>query len=124
MRRSVALIAALSLLAFAGTAAAGKHGGLPPFPRFGGTWSHAEINIRYKGQPHTLILDRGKVVQISPAQISLLESDGTTQVVQVGPQTTYTGIRLRAAFLRRGLYAETMVIDSGPAVRVHISLRP
>lgn len=124
MRKLVVLIAALSLLAFAGTAAAGRHGGLPPFPQFGGQWSHAEINIRYKGAPHTLILDRGKIVQYSPLQLTLLESDGTTPVIQLGTTTILTGVRIRPALLRRGLYAETMRIDGGDAVRVRVTRRP
>jgi hypothetical protein len=125
MRRLVALIAALSLLAFAGTAAAGKRGGPPPFPQFGGTWSHAEINVTIKHQPHTLILDRGRILQSSSAQLTLRESDGTTQIVPVGPSTKFTGVRVRTSSpLRRALYAETMRIDGGNAVRVRVTLRP
>ena len=127
MRRSVALIAALSLLALAGTAAAGRHGGPPPppFPQLGGTWSHAEINVSIKRQPHTLIIDRGLVVQSSPTELTLRESDGTTVVVPVGPKTKFTGPHIRARMVRHGLYyAMTMRIDGGDAVRVRVSFRP
>jgi len=125
MRRLLALIAALSILAFAGTAAA-KRGGPPPFPRFGGDWTHAEINVTIKHHLHTLILDRGRIVQSSPTQLTLSESDGTTEPVPVGPDTIFTGIRLRTHLLRRALYAETMRIDTltGDAIRVRVSLRP
>jgi hypothetical protein len=125
MRRSVALIAALSLLAFAGTAAAGRHGGPPPFPQLGGTWSHAEINVSIKRQPHTLIIDRGLLVQSSVTQLTLRESDGTTVVVPVGPKTLFTGPRIRPRMVRHGVYyAMTMRIDGGDAVRVRVSIRP
>ena len=125
MRRSVALIAALSLLALAGTAAAGRHGGPPPFPQLGGTWSHAEINVAIGRQPHTLIVDRGLVVQSSATQLTLRESDGTTVVVPVGAKTKFTGPRIRARMVHLGLSsAMTMRIDGGDAVRVRISFRP
>ena len=129
MRRLVVLTAALSLVAFAGTAAAGRAGGPPPFPQFVGAWSHAEINVTIRHQPHTLILDRGRLVQISATQLTLREADGTTQVVPLGPSTIFTGVRVRRnaplrAPLRRALFAETMRIDGGTAVRVRVSLRP
>ena len=128
MRRLVVLIAALSLMAFAGTAAAGRHGGPPPpppIPQLVGTWSHAEINVTIKRQPHTLIVDRGRIVQSSATQLTLAESDGTTQVVPIGPDTKFTGVRIRARMVRHGVYyATTMRIDGGDAVRVRVSFRP
>jgi len=126
MRRLVALIAALSLMAFAGTAAAGKRGGPPPFPRFVGVWTHAEINVTIKRHQHTLILDRGRIVQSSPRQLTLSESDGTTELVTIGPDTIFTGVHLRKRLPRRPLYAETMRIDTltGDAVRVRVTPRP
>ena len=66
MRRLATLLAALSLMALAGTALAGG-GGVPPFPRLPGAWSHAEINVTIKRTQHTLILDRGRTDRHSVA---------------------------------------------------------
>ena len=120
MRRLAATIAALSLLASAGSTAASGAGGVPPFPRLGGQWSHAEINVRIARHVHTLILDRGKIVQATPTQITLREADGTMQTIDLDDQTIVR-IDGRNAFssdLRRKMSAQTMIIDGGAAVRV------
>ena len=123
MRRYLALFAALSLLAFAGTAAAGSRGVPPQFPQLGaGKWSHAEINVKIKRQWHTVILDHGQITQAAPTQLTLREFDGTIVQVPLDGQTIFTGPG--ASFLRKGLYAETMRIDGGPAVRVRVTFRP
>ena len=120
MRRLAAVLVALSLAWSAGTAAGA--GGVPPFPRIPGAWSHVEINVAIARQPHTLILDRGRIVQASlaPSQITLLESDGTTAVVPLSPQTVVMidGRRASPYNLRLRMTAETMRIDGGSAVRV------
>jgi len=64
MRKLAVLFAALSLLACAGTAA-GAGGAPPQIPRIPGTWSHAEINVTIRRVPHTLIVDRGKIAEIT-----------------------------------------------------------
>lgn len=121
MRTFAAVLAALSAVASAGTAA-GAGGGVPPFPRIGVAWSHVELNVSIARQPHTLILDRGRIVQASfaPLQITLLESDRTTAVVPLSPQTivTVNGRRATPYSLRLHMTAETMRIDGGAAVRV------
>jgi hypothetical protein len=123
MRRYLALFAALSLLAFSGTAAAGLRGVPPQFPKLGSDFcAHAEINMKVKRRWHTVILDRGQITQATPTQITLRECDGSVQQVAYDGRTIFTGPgRVR---LRRGLYAETMRIDGGPAVRVRVTLRP
>jgi hypothetical protein len=125
MRRYLALFAALSLLAFAGTAAAGLRGVPPQFPKFGpgpGCWAHAEINMKVKRHWHTVILDRGQITQASATQVTLRECDGSSWTIPLDEQTIVSGAR--KAHVRRGLYAETMRIDGGPAVRVRVTLRP
>jgi hypothetical protein len=119
MRRLAALLASLSLLAFAGVAAGG--GGAPPqIPRIPGTWSHAEINVRIKREPHTLILDRGRVLQVTTSQITLREGAGGDTAIPVSAETLVTidGRRASITDLRRRMFATTMRIDGGDAVRV------
>lgn len=117
MRRLAVLFALLSLLASSGSAGAG---GVPPFPHLAGNWSHAEINVTIKHEPHTLILDKGKIAQVNGTQLTLKEAKGVTQVIPINAQTI-VNIRGSAAtiyFLRRGMTAQTMRIDGGPAVRI------
>ncbi len=124
MRRYLALFAALSLLA-TGTAAAGLRGVPPQFPKFGqgsGCWAHAEINMKVKRHLHTVILDRGQITQATPTQIVLRECDGSSWTIPYDGQTTFSGPG--QAHLRRGLYAEAMRTDGGPAVRVRVTFRP
>jgi hypothetical protein len=126
MRRLVLLLAALSLV-LAGTALAGKGGGakqgkVPPFPRVPGKWSHVEINRKIGKRPHTLILDRGRILQASPTQITILEL-GSPAVVPLSDQTLVVIDRLPATVndLRRRMTVVTMRIDGGAAVRVRAS---
>jgi len=122
MRRLAVILVTLSLL-LVGTAAAGtRAGGVPPFPRLGGAWSHAEINVRIGKQLHTLILDRGKIVQAAPDSITLREADGTMQPIPVDSQTIVNGTgRIQTiADLRRKMTVQTMRIDGGTAVRLRV----
>jgi hypothetical protein len=119
MRKLAVLIAALSLLACAGTAAGA--GGVPPqIPQIPGKWSHAEINVTIKKVPHTLIVDRGKVAEITTTQLTLREGAGVSTVIPLGPQTIVTidGRRAMISDLRRRMSATTLRVDGGPAVRV------
>ena len=120
MRRLVATLAALSLFATAGIAGAG---GVPPFPRLAGAWSHAEINVKIRRSPHTLILDRGRIQELSDTQLTLRESDGTSVVVPLSTQTIVTLKRMRHPtifVLKRNMNVLTMRIDDGAAVRVRV----
>ncbi|HZQ81352.1 MAG TPA: hypothetical protein VFB25_05205 [Gaiellaceae bacterium] len=126
MRRLAATIAVLSFLALAGGAAiTAARGGPPGFPQIPGNWAHAEINVRIGKKPHTLILDRGRIMQVSPTQITLREL-GTPTPVPLDASTVimFRARQITAAQLRRGLYAETMIIDGGAAVRVRETLAP
>ena len=119
MRRLAVLLASLSLFATAGVAA-GAGGGPPQIPRIPGTWSHAEINVTIKKQPHTLILDRGRVSQVTTSQITLREGAGGNVAIPVSAQTIVTldGRRASITDLRRRMFATTMRVDGGDAVRV------
>lgn len=121
MRRLAVLLASLSLVVPAGVAA-GRAGAPPPpqIPRIPGTWSHAEINVKIKKKPHTLILDRGRVLQVTTSQLTLREGAGGDTVIPVSAQTLVVIDHRRASItdLRRRMFATTMRVDGGDAVRV------
>jgi hypothetical protein len=119
MRKLAALFAILSLLACAGVAA-GAGGAPPQIPRIPGTWSHAEINVTIRKVPHTLIVDRGKIAEITATSLTLREGAGITQVIPLNPQTIVMLNRKRAMIsdLRRRMTATTLRVDGGAAVRV------
>ena len=116
--RKTALVAAVLALAFAGTAVAG----VPPIPRVPGEWSHVEINLKIRKTPHTLILDRGRIVQASATSLTLREL-GSTVVVPLSPTTLVVidGLPATPGDLRRKMKVVTMRIDGGAAVRVRAS---
>jgi hypothetical protein len=118
MRRLAVLFAVFSLLACA--AAAGAGGGPPQIPRIPGTWSHAEINVTIRKVPHTLIVDRGKIAEITNTQLILREGAGVMQTIPLNGQTIITLDRSPAAVsnLRRRMTATTLRVDGGAAVRV------
>jgi hypothetical protein len=120
MRKLAVLIAAVALLACAGTAV-GKGGPPPPqIPRIPGTWSHAEINVTIRRVPHTLIVDRGKIAEITATQVTLRQGAGISQVIPLNTQTivTLNGRPASIPSLRRRMTATTLRVDGGAAVRV------
>jgi len=121
-----ATLAALFLMAFAGTALAGgggRGGAVPPFPRLPGAWSHAEINVTIKRTPHTLILDRGRIVQVNSSQLTLRERDGSVVVVPLSQSTIVVldAVPSTVLDLKKRMDTQTMRIDGGAAVRVRAS---
>ena len=92
----------------------------PPFPKLPGKWSHAEINVRIKRQYHTLILDYGRITQVSPGQMTLRERDGSTVVIPLSAQTLVVIDKLAAVpgDLKKRMNVQVMRIDGGAAVRV------
>jgi hypothetical protein len=131
MRRLLAIVITVLVASGAG-AAAGARGGPgrgatppPPFPTILGVWSHDERNVQIKGKWHTMILDHGRIVKSTALQLTLREPDGTLETIPLSPKTRITPQRFaetRPAF-RRGLWAITMRIDDGAAVRVRLMLR-
>jgi hypothetical protein len=119
MRKLAVLFAALSLLACAGTAA-GAGGAPPQIPRIPGTWSHAEINVTIRRVPHTLIVDRGKIAEITTTQLTLREGAGVNVVIPLSAQTIVMvdGAPATISDLRRRMTATTLRVDGGAAVRV------
>ncbi len=122
MRRLSVLVATLFLLGAVAAGSASARRPPPPFPKLpAGSW-HAEYNVKIGKQLHTLIIDRGRIVQVSLDQMTLLEPDGTRQVIPLSLETIVQPKRLRltTASLRRGLVVDAMRIDEGAAVRVRI----
>jgi hypothetical protein len=124
MRKFALLIALVGALAALGAtaASAARTAKTPPFPNIPGNWSHAEINVTIDGQPHTLILDRGRIVQVSATQVTLFERTGARVVVPMNAQTIVRiyGYPATIYMLRRLMFTWTMRIDGGPAVRIRV----
>jgi len=122
MRLLVVLALALAL---AGVAVAAPAPPVPKFPRFPGDWSHADVNVVVKRVPHTLTLDRGRIVQISTTQLTLREKDGSMPTIPITPDTIVTILGRPATILdlRKRELAETLRVDGGPAVRLRVTAR-
>jgi hypothetical protein len=132
MRRLLVIAIATMLVAGAGTAAGSdggpgkRNGAPPPFPTILGVWSHDERNVKIQGVWHTMILDHGRITKSTALQLTLREPDGTIATIPLSPATRITPLRFsqtRPAF-RRGMWAITMRIDDGAAVRLRLMLRP
>lgn len=112
------LAVALASLAIA---AAGSAENLPA------GWTHAEINYSVSRVPHTLVLDRGKVITVSPSSLTIREADGSSVQVALAPDTQVVvdGRPGPVTDIRRGATATTQRIDGGAArvVKVHIPPR-
>jgi hypothetical protein len=120
MRIAVLLSMLCLLLPVAATAGRGAPPPPPPFPKISGQWSHVEINVTIRRVPHTLTLDRGRIIQASPTQITLREAGGVNWPIPID-QNTLVVVRGLASFstdLKKKMNVETMRIDNGPAVRV------
>jgi hypothetical protein len=120
--RRLALVLTVLALAWAGTAFAGGGSKVPPIPRVPGQWTHVEINRKIGKTPHTLILDRGRIVQASATQITIREL-GSPVPIPLSPETLVVidGLAATPSDLRRKMTVVTMRIDGGAAVRVRAS---
>ena len=119
--RRFALILSLLALSVGGSAVAGVFK-VPPIPRVPGQWSHVEINRQIGKRPHTLILDRGRIVQASASSITIREL-GSPVAIPLSPQTLVVidGLAATPGDLQRKMTVVTMRIDGGAAVRVRAS---
>jgi hypothetical protein len=131
MRRFLAILVAMLVVSGAGVAAGAPGKGKsatppPPFPTIVGVWSHDERNVLIKGKWHTMILDHGRIVKSSASQLTLREPDGTMATILLAPKTRVVPVRFAETppAFRRGLWAITMRIDDGAAVRLRLMLRP
>ena len=118
MRRLAAIVSTFSLLACAGAAAGA--GAPPQIPKIPGKWSHVELNVVIRGVPHTLIVDRGRITQITTTSLTLHETTGVKQLIPLTDQTIVTvdGTPASVSSLRRRMTVTTLRVDGGAAVRV------
>ena len=118
--RIAVLLSMLCLLAPAAATAGRGTPPPPPFPKISGQWSHVEINVTIRKVPHTVTLDRGRIIQVSPTQITLREAGGVNVVIPLDGTTlvVVNGLASLTTDLTRKMNVETMRIDNGPAVRV------
>jgi hypothetical protein len=118
VRRLAVTLATLPLLACAGSAHGA--GGPPQIPKIPGKWSHVELNVVIKKVPHTLIVDRGKVIEITTTSVTLREAGGVTPTIPLTDATIVTldGRPASISSLRRKMTVTTLRVDGGAAVRV------
>lgn len=121
----IALAATVVAAALAPSALGAQHP-LGPIGSLPAGWSHAQINVVIKRQPHTLTYDRGKVQAVTPAAITLRERDGVVVTVPVSSSTVVTvnGRPATLAALHARLQAVTVSIDGAPASVVRILVAP
>ena len=131
MRTFLAILIATLVVSGAGVAAGSPGRGKgatppPPFPTIVGVWSHDERNVLIKGKWHTMILDHGRITKSTAGQLTLREPDGTIATIPLSAKTKVAPVRLASTppAFRRGLWAITMRIDDGAAVRLRLMLRP
>src|SRR5690349_7505758 len=125
MRRFLAILIATLAVSGAGLASGANGRGAtppPPFPTILGVWSHDERNVQIKGTWHTMILDHGRIVRSTASQLTLREPDGTMATIPLSPKTRVAPLRFAETppAFRRGLWAITMRIDDGAAVRLRL----
>jgi hypothetical protein len=89
-------------------------------------WSHAEINIVVRRQPHTLTYDRGRVQAVTGSSVILREQDGNVQTIDVSPTAVITiaGRPAQLSQIRPREIAVTVGIDGAPAVSVKVMVPP
>jgi hypothetical protein len=131
MRRFLAILIATLVVSGAGVAAGSPGRGKgatppPPFPTIVGVWSHDERNVLIRGTWHTMLLDHGRITKSTAGQLMLREPDGTIATIPLSAKTKVAPVRLASTppAFRRGLWAITMRIDDGAAVRLRLMLRP
>ena len=116
----VSAVAALAL------AAAGGAAQIPLVPNLPPGWSHAEINVVVRHQPHTLTYDRGRVQLVTASSLTLKERDGTVWTINISPTATIKidGAPAQLSQVRPRETATTVAIDGGPAVNVKVQIPP
>jgi hypothetical protein len=116
----VSAVAALALAGGVGAAQILRGPNLPP------GWSHAEINVVIKHQPHTLTYDRGQVQLVNASSLTLKERDGTVWTINVASTATITinGAPAQLSQVRPRETATTVAIDGAPAVSVRVQIPP
>ena len=122
-RTLLAAVATAAALAASASAAGGPFGPVSSLPA---GWSHAQINVVIRKQPHTLTYDRGRVVSVTPTLLILRERDGSMAQISVSPSTqvTIAGRPASLAQIRRNELAIAVSIDGNPASAVRVTIPP
>ena len=122
-----ALVAAVSVLAWGALAADAIAIKLPPPPNLPAGWSHATVNVVIQRVPHTFTYDHGRVVAVSPTQLTLREPDESVVTIGLDSSTVVriAGRLASADQIRRLETATTVTVDGGNAalVKIPIELR-
>jgi hypothetical protein len=122
-RTLLAAVATAAALAASASAAGGPFGSISSLPA---GWSHAQINVVIRKQPHTLTYDRGRVVSVTPALLILRERDGSMAQITVSASTqvTIAGRPATLAQIRPNEMAIAVSVDGGPASAVRVTIPP
>ena len=115
---SASLVLGVALVGASGAAAAG-----PALPL---GWTHISVNVIIRGVPHTLVYDRGRIVSVGGASLTLRERDGSVWTINVSPtaRITLDGQLASLSQARRRETATTLSIDGGAATKVSIVIPP
>ena len=94
-------------------------------PLLGAGLVRAEIVTRSAGTLHDYRVDKGRIRQVKPAELTLRELDGTMVSIQIAPtaQIRLGGRTVGYAQLRRGMHAIVIRDGDAPANRVVATLR-
>ena len=121
------LVAAASVLAWGALTASANAIKLPPPPNLPAGWSHATVNVVIQRVPHTFTYDHGRVVAVSPTQLTLREPDESVVTIGLDSSTVVriAGRLASADQIRRLEMATTVTVDGGNAalVKIPIELR-
>ena len=121
------LVAAASVLAWGALTASVNAIKLPPPPNLPAGWSHATVNVVIQRVPHTFTYDHGRVVAVSPTQLTLREPDESVVTIGLDSSTVVriAGRLASADQIRRLETATTVTVDGGNAalVKIPIELR-
>src|SRR2546423_3582048 len=121
--RIVALVAGLLLALNVALALAQSSAGLPrglTNKLLGPNMVRAEILWRSGGVQHDYLLDNGRIRNIAPGSLTIVEKDGkvVTVTVAVDAQVTFRGSPVPLTALRRGMRAITYRDGNAPAFQV------
>ena len=121
------LVAPASVLAWGALTASANAIKLPPPPNLPAGWSHATVNVVIQRVPHTFTYDHGRVVAVSPTQLTLREPDESVVTIGLDSSTVVriAGRLASADQIRRLETATTVTVDGGNAalVKIPIELR-
>jgi hypothetical protein len=85
----------------------------------------AEILWKAGGVQHDYLLDNGRIRNVTPSSITIVEKDGKvlTLSVAVDAEVTFRGSPVPLVALRRGMKAVTYRDGNAPAFRVEASVK-